>query len=897
MKTIVMRSAVLIATLLAGFNLYAQGTAFTYQGRLNGVSGPANGNYDFAFSLYDAASGGNLLKGPMTNSAVAVSNGLFTATIDFGGTVFDGNARWVEIAVSTNGAGAFFTLSPRQAFTPTPYSITAATITGPVPAAQITGTIPSSSLAGTYNNPVTLNNANNQFAGSYSGDGAGVTNVNAATLGGLASSNFWQTGGNNVSAGQFIGSTNNAKLELRANGKRVAVYSASVSDSPNIIGGAPSNNIDAGVQGAVIAGGGTTNFLGFNSPNSIGADFSAIIGGSGNAIWTGADHAFIGGGWGNLISSNSYQGAIAGGQGNIVSNGTYAAIAGGFVNRIYGGDYGTIAGGWENLVTNSYGTIGGGYINLAGNFATVGGGYQNIASGRGAVVAGGGIDASPGRNLATGDGSAIGGGSFNTASALLATVVGGNNNQATNQFATVAGGQFNLAGGTHSFAAGRKAVAAHNGSFVWADETDSPFSTTGANQFVVRASAGVGINTNNPNGNALNVAGNVNATSFSGNGGGVTNLNAAQLTGTVPDGQLSGTYNGALTLANAANSFNGNGLSISGNKTGGWGNSVATINNNSTAANASPALRVVAGGGTADGALSVSSQGTGLIARFGNAGAFVADITTNGTFEGTGFSGNGSALTSLNASQLSSGTLPDARLAGTYSSAVSFGNASDSFTGNFNVSATGNLRLNDRAMYLRGGGDGNHGLAYSGNGVTNFGGGNVQVDGPVLWGYSGGALGVASGGQRSIVKWDTGGVNVSGNLSANNTPGVNYNQYTGESVHITSTPTGLGSEGNYKPATGAFVINAYIEGDFNGNVLYLFLYDVSGSTPVLLTQSSGVGTSGGGYVGGSISLSWVVPINSPGGYQNFALYAQTDSGDSYIYRHNLTVMYFPRINN
>src|SRR4029077_3737896 len=42
---------------------------------------------------------------------------------------------------------------------------------------------------------------------------------------------------------------------------------------------------------------------------------------------------------------------------------------------------------------------------------------------------------------------------------------------------------------------------------------------------------------------------------------------------------------------------------------------------------------------------------------------------------------NGSSLTNLNASNLASGTLPDARLSGTYTSALTLNNASNAFTG------------------------------------------------------------------------------------------------------------------------------------------------------------------------------------------------------------------------
>ena len=84
----------------------AQGTAFTYQGRLNDGAAVANGNYDFTFTLWNAASGPSQTGGALTNSAVVISNGLFTVSLDFGAN-FTGAARWLEIAVRTNGGGSF----------------------------------------------------------------------------------------------------------------------------------------------------------------------------------------------------------------------------------------------------------------------------------------------------------------------------------------------------------------------------------------------------------------------------------------------------------------------------------------------------------------------------------------------------------------------------------------------------------------------------------------------------------------------------------------------------------------------------------------------------------------------------------------------------------------------
>jgi len=54
------------------------------------------------------------------------------------------------------------------------------------------------------------------------------------------------------------------------------------------------------------------------------------------------------------------------------------------------------------------------------------------------------------------------------------------------------------ASGDYSTAMGRHAQATNEGTFVWADADDTDFSSTGTNQFLVRASGGVGINTDSP---------------------------------------------------------------------------------------------------------------------------------------------------------------------------------------------------------------------------------------------------------------------------------------------------------------------------------------------------------------------------------------------------------------
>lgn len=139
--------------------LYAQGTAFTYQGQLNFKNGPANGIYNFTFTLYATNTGGTAIAGPVTNTIVGVSNGLFTATIDFG-NAFSSGARWLEIGVETNGAISFTTLAPRLPITPAPYAITAGNVTGPLALSQLPAAV-------VTNGAIGLN-----LAGSFSGNGS-----------------------------------------------------------------------------------------------------------------------------------------------------------------------------------------------------------------------------------------------------------------------------------------------------------------------------------------------------------------------------------------------------------------------------------------------------------------------------------------------------------------------------------------------------------------------------------------------------------------------------------------------------------------------------------------------------------------------------------------------------
>lgn len=148
---------------------FAQDTAFTYQGSLNDGAKPANGLYDLRFALYDAATSGTQQGNFITNTAIGITNGLFTVTLDFGNQ-FPGAARWLEIGVQTNGGSVFVTLAPRQVLTPIPYAIEA----NSVAAGGIIGPLNNSQLPSSVvtNGPGGVN-----ISGVFSGNGSGLTNA------------------------------------------------------------------------------------------------------------------------------------------------------------------------------------------------------------------------------------------------------------------------------------------------------------------------------------------------------------------------------------------------------------------------------------------------------------------------------------------------------------------------------------------------------------------------------------------------------------------------------------------------------------------------------------------------------------------------------------------------
>ena len=96
------------------------GTVWTYQGELKDNGALANGDFDLEMKLFDMDIGGTQQNGTVSLDDVPVVDGRFTVNLDFGGGVFDGDERWLEIGVRAGALtdpNLFVTLTPRRELT------------------------------------------------------------------------------------------------------------------------------------------------------------------------------------------------------------------------------------------------------------------------------------------------------------------------------------------------------------------------------------------------------------------------------------------------------------------------------------------------------------------------------------------------------------------------------------------------------------------------------------------------------------------------------------------------------------------------------------------------------------------------------------------------------------
>lgn len=152
------------------------GTTFTYQGQLQDQGAPATGSYDFLFRLFDAASNGNQIGSSVVVGDVTVTDGVFTAPIDFGASAFNGEARYLDVAVRPGAStGSYTPLTPRQPLTATPYALQSLA-SGSVPWSGVTG-VPAGLADGVDNDTTYTAGTGLVLSGGQFGIDASVTQV------------------------------------------------------------------------------------------------------------------------------------------------------------------------------------------------------------------------------------------------------------------------------------------------------------------------------------------------------------------------------------------------------------------------------------------------------------------------------------------------------------------------------------------------------------------------------------------------------------------------------------------------------------------------------------------------------------------------------------------------
>ncbi|MBK9165737.1 MAG: tail fiber domain-containing protein [Acidobacteria bacterium] len=363
----------IIATIL--INLFAvcslaQTTEFSYQGILKTSSAPANGNFDFEFRLFDAASGGTQQGSTVIKPNIAVVNGVYAVTLDFGAAPLTGANRFLSIAVRSAGGAAYTTLEPRQAITSSPYAVRSLNATTADTATNATN-------ATTANNALNLGGvAANQYVVTTD---PRMTDARTPTAG---SANYIQNGTSTQSASNF---------NISGNG------TASGTLSSNIINATTQYNLGGS---RILRSPGTGNlFAGFSAGVATTGLSNSFFGTSaGQSTTTGEQNSFFGNATGLLNvtgSFNSYFGRSAGLNSTASNNSFFgynagALNTGGNSNSFFGRSAGEAnTGGNSNAffgrgagIANTDGSLNAFFGTFAGSSNTTG--SNNTAIGDGA---------------------------------------------------------------------------------------------------------------------------------------------------------------------------------------------------------------------------------------------------------------------------------------------------------------------------------------------------------------------------------------------------------------------------------------------------------------------------------------------------------------------------------
>ncbi len=321
-----LKTALLLYTIIAMFSLLAnaQTSQFSYQGSMNSSGSPANGNYDFEFKLYDAASGGTQIGTTITKTFVAVSNGTFSVTLDFQNAGFPGADRFLEIAVTPNGGGSFTTLSPRSQILATPYSITSSSAATATNALNLGGL-----AAGIYvqTGDLRLSDSRNPLPGNanYIQNNSGSPQASAnlsidgtATATNIKASQYYQLGSQRI-----MFTTGTPTPDSLFVGPNIALNSTGINNSFFGVGAGTQNTTGAG-NSFFGSGAGTQNTSGAGNAffgraagtNTTTGQANAFVGnGAGGGNQAGSFNVYVGQGAGNNAAagqSNTYIGTTAG---------------------------------------------------------------------------------------------------------------------------------------------------------------------------------------------------------------------------------------------------------------------------------------------------------------------------------------------------------------------------------------------------------------------------------------------------------------------------------------------------------------------------------------------------------------------------------------------------------
>lgn len=273
-------------------SLWAQTTAFTYQGKLNDGANPANGTYDMQFKLFDTSIvGTGVQQGPtITNGSVTVSSGVFSVQLPVGSEPFSGPPRFLEIGVRPSGSpNAYTVLGPRSLIMSAPYAMRSLNSSvADTLSSGCVGCVTSTQIgAGSGNyvqNTLTPQNANFSIVGN------GSANILTANQFNIGANRVLGKGLSSIFVGESAGLSNTS-----GTGNTFVGYSAGVLNTTG------DNNSFFGLNAGLVNNAFGNSFFGAFSgnANSTGTFNSFFGSGSGVFNTTGFENAFFGANAGN----------------------------------------------------------------------------------------------------------------------------------------------------------------------------------------------------------------------------------------------------------------------------------------------------------------------------------------------------------------------------------------------------------------------------------------------------------------------------------------------------------------------------------------------------------------------------------------------------------------------